>query len=466
MILIRRLKFKAVLVLCGIAACLCSRADTQPVVKQVVIRSRWAGLALPPHRETLIDISRTTSGNYQRSDGTRVERTRVNGLVSALEASPNQHVDLHDLGIDDRWLTEHFPVAEKGNNELQNHENATAKQRDLFKRTFESPDSLGPIVAEMFSAVRHTDDNPFVQISVTFEDGLVLQGQSNSQYEFMLPWTINRGSNKVDAFNRDISRAIVALMPDASTNRERLNGDGFPEVLGSAVMEAIQNDWDLLEVEEKCPQALAALRGRYELRSATISGDYAIEYGREWRHDRPQETNLQTVVSKSEFPARFDETVVLEMSGPRVIGISQFLRQADRFERLSPSIPWLNEYRSSHPGVSIHLYYVQSGSLAGRGLNVFRADMRAVRRGPLATQITEIHDEVALLVVDENNGQTFTQSHWIVLPDHRTVLWRFRGPPSALAPFQGQECSRDDPEAVGGCVGRVKLANGRWQDPN
>jgi hypothetical protein len=466
MINVRYSEFMAALVLCGIASCLCSRAAAQPVVNEVVIRSAWGGYALPPHRESIIEISRSSSGIYQRSDGTAVEASQVAALVSALRAVPNRKVDLRDLGIDGRWLVDNFAVAEKRNDELESHEHASERQRDLFRQTFESPAKLEPIVANLFSAGRHTDDNPCVQITVTFDDGSIQRVQSNSQYEFMLPWRIKRGSGQVDGFNRDISRAIVALIPDGSTNRERLNGDAFPEVLGSAVMEAIQNDWNLLEVEEKCPEVLTALRRHYKLRTATISGDYAIEYGREWSHDRPQETNIQAVVSAPEFPSRFDEIVVLEKDGEQVVGVDQFLKQADIFERLSLSVPWLAEYLKAHPGASIRLYYVHSASLADRGLKVFRADMRAIGRGQLATKVVAIHYKVALLVVDENNGRTFTESHWIVLPDQRMVLWRFRGPPSSLAPFQGHECSRDDPEAVGGCVGHIKLPSGEWQGPD
>jgi hypothetical protein len=463
---IRHSEFMAALVLCSTASCLCSRAAAQPVVKEIVIRSEWGGFAIPPHRETIIEILRSPAGKYQSSNGTTVEDSRVATLVSAIRAIPNRKVDLRDLGIDRPWLVDKFAVAEKDNDELQSHEQASESQRDLFRQTFESPAKLEPIVANLFSAGRYTDDNPCVQITVTFEDGSVQQAQSNSQYEFMLPWRIKGRTGPVDGFNRDISRAIVALMPDGSTNRERLNGDAFPEVLGAAVMEAIQNDWNLLEVEGKYPEVLTALRERYKLRTATISGDYAIEYGREWSHDQPQETNVQAVVSRPEFPSRFDETVVFEKTGEQVVGVDQFLKQAYTFEGLSLSVPWLTEYLKAHPGVSIHLYYVHSASLAERGLKVFRADMRTIGRGPLATKVIAIQDKVALLVVDENNGQTFTSSHWIVLPDHRMVLWRFSGPQSTLAPFPGHECSRDDPEAVGGCVGRVKLPSGEWQLPD
>ncbi len=463
MINIRQCELVTVLVLCGISIYRCSPAMAQPVVKEVVIRSEWGGYAIPPHRESIIEISRSSAGIYQRSNGTAVQPSQVAALVAALHAVPNRRVDLRDLGIDGRWLAANFAVAEKRNDELESHEHASEEQRVLFRQTFESPAKLEPIVGDLFSAERHTDDNPWVQIKVTFDDGSVQQAQSNSQYEFMLPWTIKLSTGQSFGFNRDISRAVVALMPDGTTNRERLNGDAFPEVLGSAVMEAIQDDWNLLEVEEKCPDVLAALRRRYKLRTAAISGDYAIEYGREWSHDHPQETNIQAVVSAPEFPSRFDETVVLEKTRERVVGVDVFLKQSDIFERLSLSVPWLAEYRKVHLGVSIHLYYVHSASLADRGLKVFRADMKTIGRGQLATNVEAIHDRVALLVIDENNGQTFTKSHWIVLPDRRMVLWRFSGPISTLAPFRGHECSRDDPEAVGGCVGRVKLPNGAWQ---
>src|SRR6202022_3588061 len=102
--------------------------------------------------------------------------------------------------------------------------------------------------------------NRCVTITVTFADDSVLQAQSSSQYEFMLPWGIQRGNSRVDAFNRDISRAVVALLPENSTNRERLNGDGFVEVLGSAVMDEIRNNGALLYCRERGRQVVAASR--------------------------------------------------------------------------------------------------------------------------------------------------------------------------------------------------------------
>lgn len=451
-----------VVVVSGVSACLCVRVGAQQAVNEVVIRSEWTGLAIQPHRQTLFRVSRTPSGTYQSTDGKQVELCLLTQLVFALQEAPRPTVVLNDLGINQEWLRRNVAEAERRNDELQGHEKASARQRALFRGTFESPIKMGPIVLGMFSEPRHTDDNPYVEVTVRFDGGSLLSARSNSQHEFMLPWRSDRGGRSVDEFNRDVSRAIVALLPEGSTNRERLSGEGLPETLGSAAMEAIQNEWDLVEVEEKAPAALDSLRGQYKVLSATISGNYAIEYGREWRGDRPQETNLIAGLSSPKFPARFDENAVLEQRGSQVIGVNQFLKQAVEYERLSLSVPWLDMYRKAHAGVAIHLYYVHSGSLAERGLRAFREDMHAVGKSDLATHVGSIHDKAALLVIDENNGQTFTESHWIVLPDRRMILWRFRGPTSELVPFQGKDCSRDDPEAVGGCVGRVKLANGQW----
>jgi len=454
-----------VVVLLGVASCLCLPVVAQQVVKEVLIRSEWAGHGIPPHRESLFRISITASGAYQSIEGKPVELSLINQLAFALQEVPRPTISVRDLGIDEQWLKQNVAQAVRQNDELEGHENASARQRTLFKSTFENPRKMESIISGLFAGPRHTDDNPFVEVAVTFEGGSVLTARSNSQHEFMLPWRSERGGKIVDGFNRDISRAIVALMPEGSTNRERLSGEGLREMLGTAVMEAIQNEWNLIEVEETVPSALDSLRGQYEVLSATISGDYALEYGREWRDDRPQETNLIARLSTPLFPARFDESAVLEQRGSQVIGVNQFLKQAGEYERLSLSVPWLGTYRQTHDGVAIHLYYVHNGSLAERSLKVFRADMQTIGSGGIANQVGSIREKVALLVIDENNGRTFTQSHWIVLPDRRMILWRFRGPKSALVPFGGNECSREDPEAVGGCVGRVKLANGQWQQP-
>src|SRR6202011_147515 len=98
------MKLRVALAICGIAACLSSQAISQQAVKKIVIRSEWGGYAIPPHRETIVEISRTPSGSYEQGNDAPVELSRVVGIVYALQSAPNKKVDLHDLGIDDHWL--------------------------------------------------------------------------------------------------------------------------------------------------------------------------------------------------------------------------------------------------------------------------------------------------------------------------------------------------------------------------
>ena len=69
MINIRQCELVLAVVLCAISSYLCRPATAQAVVKEVVIRSEWGGYAIPPHRESTIEISRSHAGLYQRSNG-------------------------------------------------------------------------------------------------------------------------------------------------------------------------------------------------------------------------------------------------------------------------------------------------------------------------------------------------------------------------------------------------------------
>lgn len=438
-----------------------SAGGQENAVKEILIQSSWSGYAIPPHRQIEIRIAHDSNGRYSTADQSTVDSVLINNLLKAIVAPVNPAPSMRDLGLTEEWLRQQFPAVEKKNNEMESHQDASEAQKALFRRTFETPSLLRPVVMQLFEQGWHTDDNPFVRIKITLQDGSNLQVESKSQHELMLPWEVTRNGQKSVAFNRDISRAIVNLLPNDGVNRERLNGDYLAEALGDQTMSYLENDWNLVEVEEKAAPALQEIRANYRLRTAQIASVYSIYYGKEWKNDEPKETNLIADMDLARWPKNFSLCATLELRDRKVPGVDGFIRNAPAYETLALSVPWLASFLSNRPKVHIELEFVQDASLAGRGLKIFAADMRAIHRDSIARRVLSVHNQVALLVIEESE-RVFTRSYWIVLPNRKMILWRFSGPTSKLVSFRGEECSKDDPEAVGGCVGRTKLPNGAW----
>jgi hypothetical protein len=69
----------------------------------------------------------------------------------------------------------------------------------------------------------------------------------------MLPWTIH-GSENAETYNADISRAIAALLPSRSVNKERLAGVDFGSHLADSVMQRIESQWKEIGAERTTPE--------------------------------------------------------------------------------------------------------------------------------------------------------------------------------------------------------------------
>jgi hypothetical protein len=69
---------------------------------------------------------------------------------------------------------------------------------------------------------------------------------SDSQGEFLLPWTLEKNGTESETFNRNVSTALVNLMPAGATNRDRISCKCFVLDLATVVMDDIEEKWKLL----------------------------------------------------------------------------------------------------------------------------------------------------------------------------------------------------------------------------
>jgi hypothetical protein len=439
-----------VLILLGASTVLAG--DNPKVVKEVAIKSYWGGLGTPQKTELVI---LNEKGKYYLGHKS-VDSNLVEALVSALNEPAIQEPNLANLGITPQWLKENAVSAALKN--AASFSDAAQNQKELFIKSFSNSDVMNKIVPGMFRFVR-TDDYPSAGVVVTFDDGSSLSADSRAWYEFMLPWKLSR--NGETTYNGDISRALAALMPKKATNRERLAGQGFDAALAEMVMRYIEDDWKLLDTENKIGGVLTSIRTEFAVESAEINPYHHPEYGLKWSGKQPHETNLHAILHRADAPSNYVVGLVLQLTNNKVEGVEEFLRSSQRYESLPLSVPWLNDYIREHPRPIIRVSYVHNASFGDKAIQVFSADMHAIGKDSLVADAKAEQSQITLLIA----GIQHAESYWLVFPDKHLILWRYGGPSGLLnwtrADFSANPCSEYQ-GVVGGCVGAVVSPDGMF----
>ncbi len=226
-------------------------------------------------------------------------------------------------------------------------------------------------------------------------------------------------------YNADISRAVARPAREKkSPNKDRLGGSTFAyEPSVRQRKRSIEREWKLRGSQDRAGDALAALRARYEVIASDINPYHSEEYGTATYKGEPEQVNLHATLRKSSFPPGVSVALVLQQVQGKVGGIEGFLAQAEKYESLALSVPWLNQYMQEYPRVPIRISYVQDRSLGDKALKTFAEDMQFRDRQDLIAQVREHQDEIALLLV----GNTYSETYWILFPDKHMVLWRYGG---------------------------------------
>lgn len=421
----------------------------QPAVSQIVIVSSWGGLGTPQHAEMLI---RRNHDRYV-SDSKPVDTRLVLNLLSAIQSNPVLKLDLNNIGITPAWLKSNLSLAEHSTSERSS---GTPRQVALFETTFTDPVQITRIAPSLFLN-RHTDDNPYASITIFFEDGTRLSAGSYSQFPFMIPWKLSNGQQ---TWNADISRAVSALLPYKTVNKERLNGPDLLQSLAEAVMNTVKPQWELLGSEDRAGPALAPIRTVYTVKAADINPYHDPAFGRASEEKGPHETNLQATLRKSTFPTNVCEHLVLLYNHNQVQGVDDFLKTGSQYESLALSVPWLNQYIHDHPKVSFTIQHIHDRSFGDHAMQTFAKDMQARHREDLIPMVSSQQSQIALLTV----GSDYGPAYWLIFPDHHTMLWRYEAKRDLLnwteADFHPAECA-DYRTNGGGCSGREVSLDGK-----
>jgi hypothetical protein len=412
--------------------------------REITIESRHAGIEVSRDLKLVIQSHNgvIVSGKH------RVNPRLVNKLVDSLTSQMLPAPTPSNLGITDAWLNQNVPTALEG----------TPSQKALLQKTFADPKTVADLLPFAFKFVKF-DDYPQLRVTITLKGGGQWICSSNSYYPFMLPWKVNRGDNEESTYNADISRAIAALMPEDSLNRNRLGDEELKEWLSDAVMMRIKEQWDVLGVENRAPESFAQLRSDFEVQHARINPYRSVDYGYVGKEKGPHEENLLATLRQPSLPPNVAEDVVLLFRDGRIDGVSELAERIGPYVSLALSVPWLNDYRAKHPEQKMYIRFVHGRSFSDKAMQNFTADMKQLGKESLADEVARAQDKVALVFLDYG-------SDWIVLPDNRMILWRHYLPASFLkwtqADFTFKRCVEYNANN-GGCVGAVVSADGVLQ---
>ena len=250
-------------------------------------------------------------------------------------------------------------------------------------------------------------------------------------------------------YNADISRAISALLPLRSTNKERLANPDFAFHLADAVMNSIDKQWKEIGAEDRAGEPLVKLRSRYTVSASDINPYHDAEFGVSWSPGGPHETNLHVTLHKPDFPPNLAvEGIFLSKSGT-IQGVDEFLKTGLRYEDLTLSVTWLMDWLREHPDRHAYLFNVHGLSFGEHALQIFTRDMKLRERDDLVEKVRAQQSQIALLKIDG--------ADWLILPDRHVLLWRYEWFRGLLKwtpnDFGEGECA-DYRVNNGGCSGR------------
>jgi hypothetical protein len=428
-------------ILGSIAACLFllgfSVQGQEPSLKSVTIDSEWRGLGPSAHLRLVTQArkGKTYLGNEV------IDSKLIDALFSALSAAPVPAPQAANLGISREWLDQAAKAAPK---------NGTPKQQALFEESISDRTIIEQLLPSCFKYVRF-DDYPSLQATVTFADGRRWVAASRSYYPFMLPWVVSLAGQDRPTFNADISRAIAAIMPIGSLNRDHLNGEELKTQLVDAVMAHIRPESDLLGVESRAPNSFAALTRNFQVESAEINPYRGVDFGYQANELGPHEENLQATLRKPSLPRNARDDVVLLFREGKIDGVENLAERIEPSEALALSVPWLNAYLTDHPEQPMYIRFVHNRSFSAKAMQNFAADMKELGKESLSNEVAAVQDKATLVFLGYG-------SDWIILPDKRMILWRHYEPAGYLkwhpTDFKIERCA-DYNANGGGCVGAV-----------
>jgi hypothetical protein len=437
------------------------QAQSAPVATRVLIHSFWGGYSPVSPLRTEIVIFR--EGSKYRLTGTNsrghfgkpepvtvlpaqpVPVDRIERLLSAMMAPARPQVDPGAFGLSDRRVQQAIDGVWHSE-DMEKSMSAIRAGADAFRSALRQPGPLAAMLTRGFSA-SHSDDYPHISVEVVLADGSKLSSHTDSQQFRMLPWTNAAGEV---TYSTDISRALWALLPADATNRDRLNNKLEDFALGDLINEGLSGPLNRFVAEAQAGAALKALEAHFKVVNVAVTSN------------RGEPKRLAADLQLPGAPTNLVLSTRLALTGNTLANGDRDIARIAGQLTLVQSSPTLVARMRASPRTDFHV----SDGFGWTWLNAptaaqFVQQMDALHKLPeLATQPALMRG--AALVTEGRDP-----NYWIVLSDHRTVLWkRFIGVPVTADP---QRCASvpvsvdDEPQdslPTDLCLGTIYDANG------
>lgn len=424
---------------------------------RVAIESTWGGLSPDAPLRTHIVLERDgsayrlTGGRSQGRGASRNEQAfspqeipaeNVERLLDAMRAPAQAQIELDTLQPTIRsaqgridWMLREAS--------LPSSPPPLAGKIRAWRDGLRNPQVLTKVLTKGFGAT-HTDDYPIIQVEVTLSNGSTLSARSGSQQFLMLPWINAQGS---PTYSPALPRALDALLPVESTNKERLEAGLDESQLDELLSFGLHSEKDRFDVEAQAPEALRLLDARFKVLEVSlvtwegrhISADLQLAGG-------PPNLVLATRLALNgpslAHPGDIDriaQQLALAQSSPAMAARMQATPRSDFIIQDQFGWTWLNEKTATQ----------------------FVQQMQAMKKLPeLATNPSLMRGAVMIM-----EGRL--PVYWIVLSDRRAVRWKKYSPqsgPPGSVPCEATPIASDEPSqdtTLDACIGEVYGIDGR-----
>jgi hypothetical protein len=134
-----------------------------------------------------------------------LDRDKAQALAMSLRAPAIAGPELYNLGITPQWLS--LTLNQAANRTLISR--GAPNQQELYRKSYTDPAVVRQVIPQLFGFSR-TDDYPRIEVTVVFDGGETWTASSHSQYQFMLPWSVEGADARKETYNADIARVDAA----------------------------------------------------------------------------------------------------------------------------------------------------------------------------------------------------------------------------------------------------------------
>lgn len=216
-------RFATILIADVVLVLLWAACQSRVRADQIRISSKWRGWG---SAESTLVVTRRRDAYW--AGGNPASAEGVETFLRAVLSPPMKTLNLENLGITAQRLDQIAKTA------LQRFQSTAGvmldrQEQTRFLASFKNEDLVRQGLTN--AMLPHTDDFPQMIVDIRLANGEQMRVISASQYYFMVPWMIERKGELTRTYNADISRALRGILPSNFTNRARLSGDGFDNII-------------------------------------------------------------------------------------------------------------------------------------------------------------------------------------------------------------------------------------------